>query len=107
MKDGRFWRITMPRVLSTYAIVIFALLWIGFAVALVVNRAWLDSAWDRLRSLPLIAEIGVWVLFLPITTGLWVWTSSWPALVRLIAAAGIAAWTIVAVTGFARAVRAR
>ena len=105
MSDSTFWSVTVPRVLSTYAIVIFAVLWVGFAVALVVNREWLDLLWDWVRALPLLAEIIVWVLFLPIMVGLWVWESSWSDLVRVLIFAGIAGWTLLAVSSFIRAVR--
>ncbi|OQY18997.1 MAG: hypothetical protein DRJ03_28815 [Chloroflexi bacterium] len=105
MRDPSFWSVTVPRVLGTYAIVIFATLWVGFAIALVVNREWLDLLWNWVQALPLVAQIIVWVLFLPITVGLWIWESSWPALVRLLAFAGIVAWNLLAVSSFLRAVR--
>ena len=105
MKDSTFWNVTFARVLSTYAIVIFAILWVGFAIALVVNPEWLDLLWNWVRALPLVVEIIVWVLFLPITVGLWVWESSWPALVRLLAFAGLVIWTMLAVFSFLREVR--
>ncbi len=105
MRDSPFWNRTVPRVLSTYAIVIFAMLWVGFAIALVVNREWLDLLWNWVRSLPSVAEIIVWVLFLPIMVGLWIWESSWPAFVRLLACAGIVVWTLLAASSFLRAAR--
>jgi hypothetical protein len=105
MSDSPFWDVTVPRVLSTYAIVIFALLWVGFAAALVVNPEWLDMLWNWVQALPLVAEIIVWVLFLPIMVGLWIWESSWPDLVRLLAFAGIVVWTLLAVYSFFRYVR--
>ena len=105
MRDSSFWSVTVPRVLSTYAIVIFAILWVGFAIALVVNREWLDLLWNWVRALPSVAEIIVWVLFLPIMVGLWIWEPSWPALRHLLAFAGIVVWTLLAVSSFLRAVR--
>jgi hypothetical protein len=54
-----------------------------------------------------VAQIIVWVLFLPIMVGLWIWESSWPVLVRLLAGAGIVGWTVVAVVNFLRVVRER
>jgi hypothetical protein len=105
MSGSTFWSVTFPRVLSTYAIVIFALLWVGFAVALVVDREWLDLLWNWVRALPAVAEIIVWVLFLPIMVGLWIWESSWPNLVRLFAFSGIVGWTLLAVSSFLKAVR--
>jgi hypothetical protein len=105
MRDSSFWSGTVPRVLSTYAIVIFAVLWLGFAIALVANREWLDLLWNWVRALPLVAQIVVWVVFLPIMVGLWIWESSWSTLVRLLALVGMVAWTALAVSSFVRAVR--
>ncbi len=105
MRGSSFWDVTVPRVLSTYAILVFALLWAGFAVALVVDREWLDLLWNWVQALPAIAEIVVWVLFLPIMVGLWTWESSWPALVSLLVFIGIVGWTLLAVTSFIRVVR--
>ena len=105
MRDSSLLNVTVPRVLSTYAIVIFVLLWVGFAIALVVNRESLDLLWNWVQALPPVLEIIVWLLFLPIMAGLGVWESSWPALVRLLAFAGIVVWTLLAVSSFIRAVR--
>jgi hypothetical protein len=105
MRDSSFWSRIVSRALSTYAIVIFAVLWVGFAIALVVNREWLDLLWNWVRALPMVARILVWVLFLPGTVGLWIWESSWPALVRLLAFGGMVGWTLLAVSSFFRAMR--
>jgi hypothetical protein len=105
MRDPSFWNVTVPRLLSTYAIVIFAMLWIGFAIALVVNREWLDLLWNWVRALPSVTEIAVWVLFLPGMVGLWVWESSWSAFVRLLVWGAIVGWTLIAVVNFLRSVR--
>jgi hypothetical protein len=105
MRDSAFWNVTVPRVLSTYAIAIFAMLWVGFAVALIVNPEWLDLLWNWVRALPSVAEVIVWVLFLPIMVGLWIWESSWTVLFRLLASAGIVVWTLLAVSSFLRTVR--
>jgi hypothetical protein len=105
MKDSSSWSVNFSRVLSTYAIVIFTILWIGFAIALVANREWLDSLWNWVRALPTVTEIIVWVFFLPIIVGLWIWESSWSTLVSLLAFAGIVVWTLLAVFSFWRAVR--
>ncbi len=105
MRDSSFWKVTVPRVLSTYAIVIFVVLWVGFAIALVANREWLDLLWKWVQGLPTVLEIIVWVVFLPITVGLWIWESSWLILVRLLAFAGIGFWTFLAGSSFIRAWR--
>ena len=102
MGDSTFWNVTVPRVLGTYANVIFLVLWVGFITALVVNREWLDVLWNWTQALPLISRIIVWVLFLPILVGLWIWESTWPVLGRLVGFAGIVAWTLLAVYSLMR-----
>ena len=108
MKELSFWSdvtSSVTRVLSTYAVVIFAMWWGGFIVALVVNREWLDLVWNWVRGLPLVAQITVWVLFLPGMVGLWIWEYSYPALIRILAFGGIVGWTVLAVSSFLRTVR--
>ena len=105
MKDSSFWSDVVTRVLDIYATVTFALLWVGFAIALAVNREWLDLVWNWVRALPLVVQVIVWVLFLPGMVGLWIWESSWPALVRILAFGGIVGWTLLAVFNFIRAMR--
>jgi hypothetical protein len=39
-------------------------------------------------------QIVVWVLFLPVMVGLWVWETTWPLVLRLILVAGIAGWNL-------------
>ena len=98
MKDSSFWNVIVPRAMGIYANLIFLVLWVGFAVALVVNRGWLDALWNWAQALPLALKITAWVIFTPIMTGLWIWESSWPALGRLAGFAGIVVWTLVAVS---------
>ncbi len=105
MSDSPFWSNTVPRVLSSYAIAIFVLLWVGFAIATAVNREWLDLLWNSVQALPIVTEIIIWVLILPIMVGLWILDSSWPALVSFLAVAGIVIWTLLALISFVRAVR--
>jgi hypothetical protein len=47
MGDSTFWNVTVPRVMSTYAITIFLILWVGFTVALIMNRECVN---DELKS---------------------------------------------------------
>lgn len=105
MRNSSLWSVTVPRLLSTYAILVFAILWVGFVVALLVNREWLGLLWDSVRALPPLAEIIVWLLFLPIMAGLGLWESSWPAYARLLALAGIIIWTLFAMSSFLRSVK--
>ena len=105
MRDSLFWDVTVPRAMSIYANVIFAVLWIGFVVALITNQELLNVFWNWTQALPLLPKIIVWVLFLPILVGLWIWESSWPVLGRLAGFAGIFAWTLLAVSSLYKAFR--
>jgi hypothetical protein len=73
---------------------LFAIIWIAFAVGLVWSQGSLDAAWAALRGLPLIVQAVVWLLFLPVTAGLWIWETTWPFVLRLILVAGLAGWNL-------------
>ena len=105
MKDPSFWSVTVPRAMSIYANVIFVMLWVGFVIALVVNQQWLDELWNWVQALPTVPKIIVWVIFLPILVGLWIWESSWSFLGNLVGFAGIVGWTLLAVSGLIKAFR--
>lgn len=79
----------MESAFNVVVFVVFAGLWIGFAYALVSSQGSLDAAWQWIRDLPLILQGVVWLLFLPVVAGLWVWESAWPTAVRLLLVAGI------------------
>jgi hypothetical protein len=97
--------VCLPRAMSIYANVIFVVLWIGFITALAVNRELLDVLWNWVQALPMAPKIIVWVLIFPIMVGLWIWESSWSALVQLVGFAGIVAWTLLAVSSLYKAFR--
>jgi ABC-type amino acid transport system permease subunit len=73
---------------------LFAIIWIAFAVGLIWSQGSLDQAWTFIRGLPLIIQIAVWVLFLPVMIGLWIWETSWPLVVRLVLVVGVAGWNL-------------
>src|SRR6266540_4864502 len=81
-------------IINIVAFAILTLLWLGFAAALVVNPASLDSVWHSLRGLPLIVQGGVWLLVLPVALGLWIWESSWPVWLRLLVVVGLGVATV-------------
>lgn len=74
---------------------IFAVLWVAFGAALIWSQGSLDAAWHWVRSLPLIMQGVVWLLFLPVMIGLWVWETSWPLVLRLMVVAGVAGWNLI------------
>ncbi len=105
MSDSSFWDVTVPRIMTIYANVIFVVLWVGFIIALVMNREWLDVLWNWAQALPLVPKIIVWVIFLPIMVGLRIWESSWSTLGRFMGFIGIVSWTLVAVVNLFRVYR--
>lgn len=103
MDDSIFWNKTVPSLLSSYAVLAFAVLWIGFAVALIVNPAWLEDLWNWVQSLPSLVRILAWIFLTPLMTALWIWESSWTTILRVLAFAGIAGWTALALSSFRKA----
>jgi hypothetical protein len=95
----------MDRALAIAILAMFVVVWVGFALALSGNGSILDSSWEWLRGLPGPIQVVVWVLFLPIAVGLWIWESTWSPLVALLLVAGMIGWTFVAVAGAIRAFR--
>jgi len=75
-------------------LLIFAGLWAAFGIALVFSQGSIDQAWLWIRSLPILIEAIVWLLFLPVVGGLWVWETTWPLLLRLIVVLGLGFWNI-------------
>ena len=69
---------------------IFAVIWVAFGAGLIFSQGSVDQAWQTIRDLPLIVQIVVWVLFLPVMIGLWIWETTWPLVVRLVLVVGVA-----------------
>lgn len=76
--------------LSVLVFTVFALLWLAFGAALLWSRGTLDSVWERIRDLPLVVQGAVWLLFLPLMAGLWIWQMDWSLWLRLVLVAGLA-----------------
>lgn len=79
---------------SGLLLAVFMLLWAAFGIALFRSRSSLDVAWTRIRALPLPVEGVVWLLFLPVLAGLWIWRTSWPLVARLAIIGGVAGWNL-------------
>lgn len=75
-------------------LLVFGAMWVAFAVALVFSQGSLDQAWIWIRSLPILLQAVVWLLFLPVVGGLWVWETTWPLFLRLVIVLGLGAWNI-------------
>lgn len=74
--------------------VLFALLWLAFGAALVWNQGSIDAVWTWISDLPWLIEGVVWLLFLPVMLGMWIWQTSWPLILRLVLIVGLAGWTL-------------
>jgi len=56
-------------------------MWAAFFVLLATGH--LDGLWSAVRDLPLVAQIILWIPFLPWMLGMAVWASSWAAWLRI------------------------
>jgi hypothetical protein len=73
---------------------IFAVAWVAFGAGLVLSQGSVDQAWAYVQALPLPVQLIVWLLFLPVMIGLWVWESTWPILVRLPVVIALGLWNL-------------
>ncbi len=73
---------------------VYAGLWLVFAVGLAVDSDAVRQLSQGLTSLPLPIQAVAWLLFLPLTAGLWVWGTDWAEPLRLVVIAGLAGWNI-------------
>ena len=78
------------RPVNIVAFTILTLLWLAFGAALLFNRELLDAAWQIYRSWPLVGQIILGLLLLPVVLGLWIWETAWPLWLRLILVVGLA-----------------
>ena len=74
--------------------IVFAVIWVAFGAGLLLSQGSIDQAWQAIRDLPLIVQVFVWLLFLPVMIGLWVWETTWPLILRLVLVLGIAGWNL-------------
>ena len=71
-------------------------IWIVFLGALLGDR--LADVWQWARDLPLVLELGVWLLTFPWLLGTVVWESSWAAWLRIVLVASfVIGWTLISI----------
>ena len=73
----------------------FAGLWAALLLALVASPGALDDVWQAIGRLPLVGQALLWLLFLPLTAGLWTWSTDWPLVARVGVVLALAAWNLV------------
>ena len=76
--------------ISIFAFTVLTLLWLGFGIALLLNREFLDRVWRSFRSWNILIQLFVVLLVLPVVLGLWIWQTRWPSWVRLVLVVGLA-----------------
>lgn len=76
-------------VTSGIAFVIFVALWALFGAGLIWSQGSVDAAWQWVRHLPLLVQAVVWLLFLPVVLGLWIWETTWPPQIQTGAASPV------------------
>ncbi len=82
------------RLISYLAFAILTLLWLSFGAALVFNQGMLSIVWQAFRGWPLVGQLVIALLTLPVVAGLWIWNTSWPEWLRLALVLGLAWATI-------------
>jgi len=73
---------------------IFAISWAAFAWALIASQGSLDATWQWIRNLPLLLQGVVWLLFLPVVAGLWIYETTWPFVLRILLIVSLGGWNI-------------
>ncbi len=82
------------KVINCTAFIILAALWLGFGAALVFHPNALDNIWQWFLGAPLVGQIVVALLTLPVVAGLWVWHAAWPEWLRLLLVIGLGFTTL-------------
>lgn len=70
--------------------VVFAVLWLCFAAALVLAPAELDELWRGYRRQSVVVQALGWLLFMPLTAALFVWERRGQFVLRLVIVLAIA-----------------
>jgi hypothetical protein len=73
---------------------LFTVLWVAVVGALAFSPATLDEVWQAGRRPAILIQAVVWLLFLPIMAGLWIWQRPWTAAIRLMLLLAIAVWNV-------------
>jgi hypothetical protein len=81
-------------VFNVLVFAMFAILWIALVASLAFSPGTLDHLWHQARRLPLLIQGVVWLLFLPLMIGLWIWERTWSQPIRLVLIVGLGVWNI-------------
>jgi hypothetical protein len=84
----------MEMLFNIVVFLLFTFLWLAFIAALLYRRETLSNLWQSIRSRHLLVQLALWLLFLPVMLGLWIWHTAWPLWLRLVLVAGLAWWNV-------------
>lgn len=73
---------------------LFAVLWLALMAAITLAPAALDEHWNSLRRRPLAIQALLWLLFLPVMIGIWIWRRPWAPLIRLTLLVALGGWNL-------------
>lgn len=89
-------------VLTTGALIVFAVLWFYVAAAVFTDGTLLDETWAWLSSLDALAAVVAWLALLPLAVFLWSWQADLEPWMMGLVMIGLLAWTLVALSGLRR-----
>jgi hypothetical protein len=93
---------TLELVLSIYAAVVFVLLWVYVATALLTDGQLLTDTWDWLGGLDTLVAVVVWILMLPVAIFVWAWQAGLEPWGMALVVIGLVIWTGIAWSGLLR-----
>ncbi len=82
------------KLINLIAFAILTALWLAFGAVLLFNPEVLGTVWQVFRGIPLVGQLVVALLTLPLVLGLWIWNTDWPLLLRLVLVIGLGLATI-------------
>jgi len=83
MRTQQTKRLQSPRWLAISVWAFFVSVWVALGVLLVVSPGVVDDLWVWIGDQPTIAQIAIWVAFLPVTIALAVLQTDWADWVRI------------------------
>ncbi len=81
-------------VFNVLVFAMFTVLWIALLATLAFSPESLDDVWHETHHLPLVIRGAVWLLFLPLMIGLWIWERTWSLPIRLVLIIALGVWNI-------------
>lgn len=75
-------------------LIAYGVIWAAVGAGLLFAEPAVREAWTFVGSQNLLLQAVLWLIFLPVMGGLWIWHTDWPLLVRIVLVAGLAGWNL-------------